>query len=86
MKKIKTNFILLASVSVTQPTRLGAYIYFWDVTLGDLLVKKYDCSWKPELIYTNFTIRIHFPAAPWVSGHPYYVTFDTGMSQFSFVV
>ena len=78
-EKIKTNSILLASVSVTRPARLNTYIYFWDATLGDLLVKKYDCSWESEVIYANTTIRIHFPVAPWVAGHSYYVTFDAGI-------
>lgn len=54
-------------------------IYFRDATLGGTLVQQYDCGWSPEITYTGFTIVIRFPVAPWIPGHFYYVTMDSGM-------
>jgi hypothetical protein len=67
-----------ASISVARSTRNGTNIYFTDSTTNTL-VQAYDCSWAPEVTYTGFTIVIHFPVAPWIPGHSYYVTFDSGI-------
>ncbi|UJR14657.1 hypothetical protein I4U23_001650 [Adineta vaga] len=40
---------------------------------------KYDCGWEPEVTYTGFTTVIRFPTAPWIPGHFYYVTMDSGV-------
>ncbi|UJR18699.1 hypothetical protein I4U23_005606 [Adineta vaga] len=76
---IQGSTLPVASISVNRPIRTGTYIYFWDATLGGVLVQKYDCSWQSEVTYTNSTIVIRFPIAPWIPGHSYYVTFDGGV-------
>ena len=72
-----------ASKSVNRPNRNYTYIYFWDSTAGNTLVAKYDCGWQPEVTYTGFTTVVRFPTAPWIVGHFYYVTFDSGMCSSS---
>ncbi|UJR14644.1 hypothetical protein I4U23_001637 [Adineta vaga] len=76
-----TVFSIQTSKSVNRPTRNGTYIYFWDSTLGGTLVQKYDCGWEPEVTYTGFTTVIRFPTAPWIPGHFYYVTMDSGVAS-----
>ncbi|CAF1437446.1 unnamed protein product, partial [Adineta steineri] len=67
--------------SVNRPTLNGTYIYFTDATANNTLVQKFDCGWAPEVIYTGFTTIIRFPVAPWIPGHFYYVTFDSGVAS-----
>ncbi|UJR16955.1 hypothetical protein I4U23_003853 [Adineta vaga] len=79
--KNHTLFSIQTSISVNRPTRNGTFIYFWDSTLGGTLVQKYDCGWEPEVTYTGFTVVIRFPVAPWIDGHFYYVTYDSGVAS-----
>ncbi|UJR14650.1 hypothetical protein I4U23_001643 [Adineta vaga] len=76
-----TLFSIQTTKSVNRPTRNGTYIYFWDSTLGGTLVQKYDCGWESEVTYTGFTTVIRFPTAPWIPGHFYYVTMDSGVAS-----
>ena len=77
--KLNSSVLFSASISVNRPTRNGTNIYFRDATAGGTLVQSYDCGWRPEVTYTGFTIVIRFPVAPWIAGHFYYVTMDSGM-------
>ncbi|CAF0882617.1 unnamed protein product [Adineta ricciae] len=77
----QTTFSIQTSISVNRPTLNGTNIYFWDSTLGGTLVQQYDCGWAPEVTYTGFTIIIRFPVAPWLPGHFYYVTMDSGVAS-----
>ncbi|UJR14593.1 hypothetical protein I4U23_001588 [Adineta vaga] len=76
-----TLFSIQTSKSVSRPTRNDTFIYFWDATLNDALVAKYDCGWSPEITYTGYTTVIRFPVAPWIPGHFYYVTMDSGVAS-----
>lgn len=67
-----------ASKAVSRPNRNGTYISFWDSTNNNTLVQKYDCGWEPEVTYTGYVTVVRFPVAPWIPGHFYYVTFDSG--------
>lgn len=62
---------------MNRPWRNGTYIRFNDATLNGTTVSMYDCGWSPNVIYSGSTIIIHAPY-PWVPGHQYYVTFDSG--------
>ncbi|CAF4134472.1 unnamed protein product, partial [Adineta steineri] len=55
--------------------------YFTDATANNTLVQKFDCGWDPNVIYTGYTTIIRFPVAPWIPGHFYYVTFDSGVAS-----
>ncbi|UJR11342.1 hypothetical protein I4U23_015523 [Adineta vaga] len=73
-------FTIRTTSPVRRPLENDTYIYFWDATLGGTLVRKYDCAWEPQITYNNFTIAIHFSPVPWILGHSYYVTFDSGVA------
>ncbi|CAF1216213.1 unnamed protein product [Adineta steineri] len=77
----QTIFSIQTTKSVNRPTLNGTYIYFTDATANNTLVQKFDCGWAPEVIYTGFTTIIRFPVAPWIPGHFYYVTFDSGVAS-----
>jgi hypothetical protein len=81
LQKLTLCLVIVASISVNRPTRNDTFIYFWDATAGDNLTAKYDCGWSPEITYTGFTIVVRFPVAPWIPGHFYYVTMDSGAYQ-----
>ncbi|CAF0820992.1 unnamed protein product [Adineta steineri] len=77
----QTIFSIQTTKSVNRPTLNGTYIYFTDATANNTLVQKFDCGWAPEVIYTGFTTIIRFLVAPWIPGHFYYVTFDSGVAS-----
>jgi archaellum component FlaF (FlaF/FlaG flagellin family) len=37
-----------------------------------------DCGWNPNVIYTGKTIVFGVLSPPWIPGHSYYITFDSG--------
>ncbi|UJR19911.1 hypothetical protein I4U23_023043 [Adineta vaga] len=76
-----TVFSIQTSISVNRPTRNDTFIYFYNASGGNTLVRKYDCGWQPEVTYTGFTIVIRFPVAPWTPGHFFYVTMDSGVAS-----
>jgi hypothetical protein len=65
-------------VAVNRPGHNGTYISFHDATLNGTVVLQYDCGWSPNVIYSGDTIVIYAPY-PWVPGHSYYITFDSGL-------
>lgn len=67
---------------MNRPTRNGTYVYFNDLTTGTV-VYTMDCGWHPNVLYTSNTIIFYIPSPPWIPGHSYYVTFDSG-KNFSF--
>ncbi|UJR14633.1 hypothetical protein I4U23_001627 [Adineta vaga] len=76
-----TVFSIQTTKSVNRPTRNDTNIYFWDDTAGGTLVQKFDCGWAPEVTFTGFATIIRFPTAPWIPGHFYHVTFDSGVAS-----
>ncbi|CAF1325437.1 unnamed protein product [Adineta steineri] len=77
----QTLFSIQTTMAVYRPTLNGTYIYFTDATANNTLVQKFDCGWDPNVIYTGYTTIIRFPVAPWIPGHFYYVTFDSGVAS-----
>lgn len=67
----------LVTNPTSRPEKINTNIYFYD-TQGKRLIQVYDCSSAPEVNYTDSTIFIRFPVAPWLAGRSYYVTFDRG--------
>nr|ACD54819.1 unknown [Adineta vaga] len=80
----QTVFSIQADKPVCRPSRNGTYIYFWDTITGGSLIQKFDCGWAPEVTYTGYTITIQFSVAPWITGHSYYITFDSGTFELHF--
>jgi hypothetical protein len=78
-------FMFSASKFVNRPTRNGTKIYFNDATWNNVTAE-FDCGYAPEVTYTGYTIVIRFPIAPWFAGHFYYVTMDSGMYKFGYVI
>jgi archaellum component FlaF (FlaF/FlaG flagellin family) len=37
-----------------------------------------DCGCNPNVIYTGKTIVFRVLSPPWIPGHSYYITFDSG--------
>lgn len=64
-------------MAVNRPGHNDTYVRFNDATLNGTNVLSYDCGWSPNVIYSGSTIIIYAPY-PWVPGHLYYVTFDSG--------
>ncbi|CAF1238732.1 unnamed protein product [Adineta steineri] len=84
----QTVFRIQANIIITPPYgsvqhRNGTFIYFNDATVN-AVVQSFDCAWAPEVTYTDSSVIIQFPIAPWVPGHSYYVTFDSGVVSGSF--
>ncbi|CAF0831880.1 unnamed protein product [Adineta steineri] len=77
----QTLFSIQTTKSVNRPTLNNTFIYFTDATANNTLVQKFDCGWDPNVIYTGFTTIVRFPVAPWIPGHSYYVTFDSGVAS-----
>ncbi|CAF1468140.1 unnamed protein product [Adineta steineri] len=76
----QTVFQIQADASIFPPTRNSTYIYFNDATINTV-VQSFDCGWAPEVTYTGSSVIIQFPVAPWIPGHSYYVTFDSGVAS-----
>ncbi|CAF3922512.1 unnamed protein product, partial [Adineta steineri] len=74
----QTLFSIQTTKAVNRPTLNNTFIYFTDAANTTTPVAKFDCGWDPNVIYTGYTTIIRFPVAPWIPGHFYYVTFDTG--------
>ena len=64
-------------VSVNRPGRNGTYIHFIDATMNDTEILAYDCGWSPNVTYSGSNLII-YARYPWVYGHQYYITFDSG--------
>ncbi|CAF1445970.1 unnamed protein product [Adineta steineri] len=77
----QTLFSIQTTKAVNRPTLNNTFIYFTDATANNTLVQKFDCGWAPEVTYTGYTTVIRFPVAPWIPGHFYYVTFDSGVAS-----
>ncbi|CAF3953076.1 unnamed protein product [Adineta steineri] len=77
----QTLFSIQTSKAVNRPTLNNTFIYFTDAANTTQPVAKFDCGWDPNVIYTGYTTIIRFPVAPWIPGHFYYVTFDTGVAS-----
>ncbi|CAF1061879.1 unnamed protein product [Adineta steineri] len=77
----QTLFSIQTTKSVNRPTLNGTFIYFTDAANTTQPVAKFDCGWDPNVIYTGFTTIVRFPVAPWIPGHFYYVTFDSGVAS-----
>ncbi|UJR08422.1 hypothetical protein I4U23_012692 [Adineta vaga] len=73
-------FSIQTTKSVSRPNRNDTFIYFTDSTTNTL-VQKFDCGWSPEVTYTGYTTVIYFSNPPWIPGHFYYVTFDSGVAS-----
>ncbi|UJR17320.1 hypothetical protein I4U23_004215 [Adineta vaga] len=78
-------FLIQADKPVGRPSRNGTYIYFYDATTGGSLVQRFDCGSAPEVTYAGYTITIRFSVIPWITGHSYYITFDSGMFELLFI-
>ncbi|CAF0722780.1 unnamed protein product [Adineta steineri] len=76
----QTIFSIQTTSAVKRPSRIGTNIYFTDST-NNTVVQIYDCSSAPQVTFINSTIVISFPVAPWVPGHSYFVTFDSGVYE-----
>ncbi|CAF4144587.1 unnamed protein product, partial [Adineta steineri] len=76
----QTIFSIQTTSAVKRPSRNGTNIYFTDST-NNTVIQKFDCGWAPEVTYINFTITIIFPVAPWIPGHSYFVTSDSGVAS-----
>ncbi|CAF1412544.1 unnamed protein product [Adineta ricciae] len=76
----QTLFSLQTTQKSYRPRRSGVNIYFNDANTSTI-VRTIDCSRAPEVIYENTTIFINFTASPWISGHLYYVTMDSGVAS-----
>ncbi|CAF1251765.1 unnamed protein product [Adineta steineri] len=76
----QTVFSIQTTMAAKRPSRNGTYIHFTDST-NNTVVQIYDCSSAPQVTYINFTIVIRFPVAPWIPGHSYFVTFDSGVYE-----
>ncbi|CAF4028879.1 unnamed protein product, partial [Adineta steineri] len=76
----QTIFSIQTTSAVKRPSRTGTNIYFTDST-NNTVVQIYDCSSAPQVTFINSTIVISFPVAPWVPGHSYFVTFDSGVYE-----
>lgn len=68
-------------MAVNRPGRNGTYIHFHDETAGGVIVLEYDCGWSPNVFYSGSTIIIYAPYS-WTYGHRYYITFDSGITNF----
>ncbi|CAF1381736.1 unnamed protein product [Adineta steineri] len=77
----QTLFSIQTTKSVNRPTLNNTFIYFTDAANTTQPVAKFDCGWDPNVIYTGFTTIVRFPVAPWIPGHSYYVTFDSGVAS-----
>ncbi|CAF3865202.1 unnamed protein product [Adineta steineri] len=77
----QTLFSIQTTKAVNRPTLNNTFIYFTDAANTTTPVAKFDCGWDPNVIYTGYTTIIRFPVAPWIPGHFYYVTFDTGVAS-----
>ncbi|CAF0809855.1 unnamed protein product [Adineta steineri] len=77
----QTLFSIQTTKAVNRPTLNNTFIYFTDAANTTQPVAKFDCGWDPNVIYTGYTTIIRFPVAPWIPGHFYYVTFDTGVAS-----
>ncbi|CAF0857108.1 unnamed protein product [Adineta ricciae] len=73
-------FSIQTTRSVSRPTRNYTFISFYDSTTKTL-VQKFDCGWAPEVTYTGLTTVVKFTNPPWIPGHFYYVTFDSGVAS-----
>ena len=65
------------NVGVNRPGRNGTYIRFIDATANNNVTVEYDCGYDTRVTYSGNTIIIYAPY-PWIHGHRYYITFDSG--------
>ncbi|CAF1317920.1 unnamed protein product [Rotaria sp. Silwood1] len=75
-----TIFSIQATRQVNRPSRNYTYVYFNDVATGTS-VYTVDCGWDPHVMYSGNTITFYIPSPPWIPGHTYYVTFDSGVAS-----
>ncbi|CAF3566661.1 unnamed protein product [Rotaria sp. Silwood1] len=76
----QTIFSIQATRQVNRPSRNYTYVYFNDVATGTS-VYTVDCGWDPHVMYSGNTITFYIPSPPWIPGHTYYVTFDSGVAS-----
>ncbi len=67
----------IATSRVNRPTHNGTFVYFNDATTRTIAYSM-DCGWNPNVIYTGKTIVFGVLSPPWIPGHSYYITFDSG--------
>ena len=77
--RLRDEPVGMNGVGVNRPGRNGTFVSFVDATMNNTQVLQYDCGWSPMVIYSGSTIIIYAPY-PWIVGHQYYVTFDSGES------
>ena len=72
------RYLGASGMAVNRPGHNGTYVRFNDATANITNILSYDCGWSPNVIYSGSTIIIYAPY-PWIYGHLYYITFDSGM-------
>ncbi|CAF1012640.1 unnamed protein product [Rotaria sp. Silwood1] len=75
-----TIFSIQATRQVNRPSRNYTYVYFNDTATGTS-VHTVDCGWDPHVMYSGNTITFYIPYPPWIPGHTYYITFDSGVAS-----
>lgn len=79
---LKEQFLLIvATRAVSRPSRNSTYVHFNDAATSTSVVS-IDCGWDSRVIYSGNTIVFRITSPPWIPGHSYYVTFDSGKNLF----
>ncbi|CAF3393274.1 unnamed protein product, partial [Rotaria sp. Silwood2] len=77
---VQGTVLTIGTRQVNRPSRNYTYVYFNDAATGTN-VHTVDCGWDPHVMYSGNTITIYIPSPPWIVGHTYYVTFDSGVAS-----
>ncbi|CAF4707358.1 unnamed protein product, partial [Rotaria socialis] len=72
--------MIIATNTVNRPPRNSTNVYFNDAATNTS-VYTIDCGYDAHVIYTGNTIVFYIPSPPWIPGHSYYVTFDSGVAS-----
>ncbi|UJR16672.1 hypothetical protein I4U23_003572 [Adineta vaga] len=72
-----TVFLIQAAYHIKRASRNGTNIKFIDAITHKVALS-FDAGWSSQVPYSNFKLTIQIPVAPWILGHSYYVTFDSG--------
>ncbi|CAF1507219.1 unnamed protein product [Didymodactylos carnosus] len=75
----RSNRACIASASVHRPNRNGTYVKIYHQ--NGTMVWSIDCSWSPDVFYTNQTIIFIVRNPNWDAGALYYINFDNGASS-----